>query len=279
VLLIPMFRRVAGDHHLDQPVGRAKEAVGSFLGALEFQLPTLKQDGAKGAHQLAICARGEPEQHRATPRGEELHRDIWEHGGSGSADERSDIVTNLRGRDDGERQARRHLRPAPGEPDLEGLHAPFPFNEVGDDRAVHRFLVAVRLCALVSSTSSSLESPPLAGGAGGAVRGESARGGDQLPGAPTSLSGDGTGAIGAFPRGGDHVEVNGPREDVGHQSRPRAGLTGRPAFLGKVVPTFSRETGEKPVDAKCAPSAKHTASRTSWLHTCKESQDVPVNFS
>jgi hypothetical protein len=32
------------------------------------------------------------------------------------------------------------------------------------------------------------------------------------------------------------------------------------------------------VDAKCAPSAKHTASRTSWLHTCRESQDVPVNF-
>jgi hypothetical protein len=35
---------------------------------------------------------------------------------------------------------------------------------------------------------------------------------------------------------------------------------------------------KKCVDAKCAPSAKHTASRTSWLHTCKESQDVPVNF-
>jgi hypothetical protein len=33
------------------------------------------------------------------------------------------------------------------------------------------------------------------------------------------------------------------------------------------------------VDAKCAPSAKHTASRTSWLHTRKESRDVPVNFS
>jgi hypothetical protein len=33
------------------------------------------------------------------------------------------------------------------------------------------------------------------------------------------------------------------------------------------------------VDEKRAPSAKHTASRTSWLHTCKESQDVPVNFS
>jgi hypothetical protein len=32
------------------------------------------------------------------------------------------------------------------------------------------------------------------------------------------------------------------------------------------------------VDAKCVPSAKHTASRTSWLHACKESQDVPVNF-
>jgi hypothetical protein len=32
------------------------------------------------------------------------------------------------------------------------------------------------------------------------------------------------------------------------------------------------------VDAKRAPSAKHTASRTSWLHTRKESRDVPVNF-
>jgi hypothetical protein len=36
---------------------------------------------------------------------------------------------------------------------------------------------------------------------------------------------------------------------------------------------------KKCVDAKCAPSAKHTASRTSWLHSCKESQDVPINFS
>jgi hypothetical protein len=33
------------------------------------------------------------------------------------------------------------------------------------------------------------------------------------------------------------------------------------------------------VDAKRAPSAKRTASRTSWLHTRKESRDVPVNFS
>jgi hypothetical protein len=33
-----------------------------------------------------------------------------------------------------------------------------------------------------------------------------------------------------------------------------------------------------PVDAKCAPSAKHTTRRTSWLHTCRESRDVPVNF-
>jgi hypothetical protein len=33
------------------------------------------------------------------------------------------------------------------------------------------------------------------------------------------------------------------------------------------------------VDAKSAPSAKHTASRTSWLHTREESRDVPVNFS
>jgi hypothetical protein len=35
---------------------------------------------------------------------------------------------------------------------------------------------------------------------------------------------------------------------------------------------------KKCVDVKCAPSAKHTASRTSWLHTRKESRDVPVNF-
>jgi hypothetical protein len=35
---------------------------------------------------------------------------------------------------------------------------------------------------------------------------------------------------------------------------------------------------KKCVDGKCAPSAKHTASRTSWLHTQKESRDVPVNF-
>jgi hypothetical protein len=35
---------------------------------------------------------------------------------------------------------------------------------------------------------------------------------------------------------------------------------------------------KKCVDAKCAPNAKHTTSRTSWLHTCKESRDVPVNF-
>jgi hypothetical protein len=33
------------------------------------------------------------------------------------------------------------------------------------------------------------------------------------------------------------------------------------------------------VDAKRAPSAKHTASRTSWLYTRRESRDVPVNFS
>jgi hypothetical protein len=33
------------------------------------------------------------------------------------------------------------------------------------------------------------------------------------------------------------------------------------------------------VDAKRAPSAKHTVSRTSWLYTRRESRDVPVNFS
>jgi hypothetical protein len=36
---------------------------------------------------------------------------------------------------------------------------------------------------------------------------------------------------------------------------------------------------EDAVDAKCAPSARHTASRTSWLYTRKESRDLPVNFS
>jgi hypothetical protein len=35
---------------------------------------------------------------------------------------------------------------------------------------------------------------------------------------------------------------------------------------------------KKCVDAKRAPSAKHTASRTSWLYTRKKSRDVPVNF-
>jgi hypothetical protein len=39
------------------------------------------------------------------------------------------------------------------------------------------------------------------------------------------------------------------------------------------------ERAKKCVDAKRAPSAKHTASRTSWLHTRKDSRDVPVNFS
>jgi hypothetical protein len=45
------------------------------------------------------------------------------------------------------------------------------------------------------------------------------------------------------------------------------------------APNRIRRLAGAGVDAKCAPSAKHTASRTSWLHTCKESQDVPVNFS
>jgi hypothetical protein len=39
------------------------------------------------------------------------------------------------------------------------------------------------------------------------------------------------------------------------------------------------EVADFRVYAKCAPSAKHTASRTSWLHTHKETRDVPVNFS
>jgi hypothetical protein len=30
------------------------------------------------------------------------------------------------------------------------------------------------------------------------------------------------------------------------------------------------ECAKKCVGAKCAPSAKHTASRTSWLHTCRD---------
>jgi hypothetical protein len=51
-------------------------------------------------------------------------------------------------------------------------------------------------------------------------------------------------------------------------------------MLGILIFSAVGPTGraKKCVDAKCAPSAKHTASRTSWLYTCKESQDVPVNF-
>jgi hypothetical protein len=46
--------------------------------------------------------------------------------------------------------------------------------------------------------------------------------------------------------------------------------------LSAVCPT---RRAKKCVDAKRAPSAKHTTSRTSWLHTRKESRDAPVNFS
>jgi hypothetical protein len=46
-----------------------------------------------------------------------------------------------------------------------------------------------------------------------------------------------------------------------------------------MVPSIAQVVFVPSVDAKCAPSTKHTASQTSWLHTCKESQDVPVNFS
>jgi hypothetical protein len=49
-------------------------------------------------------------------------------------------------------------------------------------------------------------------------------------------------------------------------------MTGDRGWFSSLVPVVTS------VDAKCAPSAKHRASRTSWLHTCKESQDVPVNF-
>jgi hypothetical protein len=47
---------------------------------------------------------------------------------------------------------------------------------------------------------------------------------------------------------------------------------------GSSSATSSNPPGDITVDAKCAPSAKHTASRTSWLHTRKESRNVPVNF-
>jgi hypothetical protein len=46
-----------------------------------------------------------------------------------------------------------------------------------------------------------------------------------------------------------------------------------------LIPPMTRHPNPEAVDAKRAPSAKHTASRTSWLHTRKESRDVPVNFS
>jgi hypothetical protein len=60
-----------------------------------------------------------------------------------------------------------------------------------------------------------------------------------------------------------NVDVHDVR-DLGHLDLFGCGPTGR---------------AEKCVDAKRAPGAKHTASRTSWLHTRKESRDVPVNFS
>jgi hypothetical protein len=46
--------------------------------------------------------------------------------------------------------------------------------------------------------------------------------------------------------------------------------------LSAVSPT---KRAKKCVDAKRAPSAKHTANRTSLLRTRKESRDVPVIFS
>jgi hypothetical protein len=63
--------------------------------------------------------------------------------------------------------------------------------------------------------------------------------------------------------------------------RPQASFTefSEKIFSSRMVFRHqTRPTSQFLVDAKCAPSAKHTASRTSWLHMCKESQDVPVNF-
>jgi hypothetical protein len=53
---------------------------------------------------------------------------------------------------------------------------------------------------------------------------------------------------------------------------------GCPTTAPCVALTQAMRSRRVSVDAKCVPSAKHKASQTSWLHTCKESQDVPVNF-
>jgi hypothetical protein len=50
------------------------------------------------------------------------------------------------------------------------------------------------------------------------------------------------------------------------------------AFSVETSKAISTSPPDPSVDTKRVPSAKHTASRTSWLHTCKESQEVPVNF-
>jgi hypothetical protein len=49
--------------------------------------------------------------------------------------------------------------------------------------------------------------------------------------------------------------------------------------LNKVLIDGGRGLNVLFVDAKRAPNAKHTASRTSWLYTRRESRDVPVSFS
>jgi hypothetical protein len=57
-------------------------------------------------------------------------------------------------------------------------------------------------------------------------------------------------------------------------------LTSMISAISSILVSGCGPTGcaKKCVDAKCAPSAKNTASRTSWLHMRKESRDVPVNF-
>jgi hypothetical protein len=61
-----------------------------------------------------------------------------------------------------------------------------------------------------------------------------------------------------------------------HADRP-PGTRGLSAPLLRTVRNFF-QLKLKTVDAKCAPSAKHTASRTSWLHTCRDHETCQSIF-
>jgi hypothetical protein len=75
----------------------------------------------------------------------------------------------------------------------------------------------------------------------------------------------------------DWAKLDCLREDHETNEDPRNWQEPEVDFLS--TRQIAKSASEKPcVDARCTPSAKHTASRTSWLQTCRESWDVPVKF-